>query len=183
MAHWVLGLDTATPWRSLALRRLDGDEVHRDASLQDRAMAARLLPDLAAFLARHGVPREAIAAIGVGVGPGAYTGIRIGVAAALGLGRALGVHVAGSGTLEALAFAGLAPGETGWALLDARRGRVHALLAQRSDDGVTVLEGPVTCPRSELRTAGLRCVEDVAPDAAWHTLDALHGAPPEPRYG
>jgi tRNA threonylcarbamoyl adenosine modification protein YeaZ len=183
VARWVLGLDTATPWRSLALRRLDGADVRRDAALEGRAMATGLLPGLDAFLARHGVQRADIAAIGVGVGPGSYTGIRIGVAAALGLGRALGVRVAGSGTLEALAYAGLAPGETGWALLDARRGRVHALLARRGDDAVTVLEGPVTCPRSDLPTAGARCVEDIAPDAAWHTLDALHGAPPEPRYG
>jgi len=181
--RWLLGLDTATPWRSLALRRLDGAELHRDAALQGRAIASRLLPDLDAFLARHGVDRGDVAAIGVGVGPGSYTGIRIGVAAALGLGRALGVRVAGSGTLEALAFAGLAPGETGWALLDARRGRVHALLARRGDDTVTVLEGPLTCPRSDLSLAGGRRVEDVAPDAAWHTLGALEGAPPEPRYG
>jgi len=183
VARWVLALDTATPWRSLALRRLDGDEVHRDATLLGRELATRLLPDLDAFLARHGVHRGAIAAIGVGVGPGSYTGVRIGVAAALGLGRALGVRVSGSGTLEALAFAGLAPGETGWALIDARRGRVHALLAKRDEGAVTVLEGPVTCPRSELPTAGARCVEDVAPDAAWHTLNALGGEPPEPRYG
>jgi tRNA threonylcarbamoyladenosine biosynthesis protein TsaB len=182
VARWVLGLDTATPWRSLALRRLDGADVLRDAEWRDRAMAGRLLPDLDAFLARHGVRLDAIAAIGVGTGPGSFTGIRIGVAAGLGLGRALGVPVAGSGTLEALAFAGLAPEETGWAILDARRGRVHALLAKR-DGGVTVLEGPVTCPRSALPTAGARVVEDVAPDAAWHTLEALRGAPPEPRYG
>ena len=179
----MLGLDTATPWRSLALRRLDGGALHRDAELQGRALGTRLLPDLDAFLARHAVHRDAIAAIGVGVGPGSYTGIRIGVAAALGLGRALGVRVSGSGTLEALAFAGLAPGETGWALIDARRGRVHALLALRGEDAVTVIDGPVTCQRGELRTAGARCVEDLAPDAAWHTLGAQDGPPPEPRYG
>ena len=183
MAGWLLALDTATPWRSLALRRLDGGAVHRDAALQGRALGARLLPDLDAFLARHAVQRSAIAAIGVGVGPGSYTGIRIGVAAALGLGRALGVRVSGSGTLEALAFAGLAPGETGWALIAARRGRVHALLATRGEDDVTVIEGPLTCLRSEIPTASVRCVEDVAPDAAWHTRAAQGGPPPEPRYG
>lgn len=183
MARWVLGLDTATPWRSFALRRLDDDAVVRDAEMQDRTIAARLLPDLDAFLDRHGVRRGAIAAIGVGVGPGSYTGIRIGVAAALGLGRALGVRVAGSGTLEAMAYAGLAPGETGWAVLDARRGRVHALLAARSDDGLAALEGPVTIPRSDLPATSRRCIEGIAPDASWHTVDALSGPPPAPRYG
>lgn len=183
MADWCLGLDTATPWRALAvLHRRDGT-VHRDVELQGRALAGRLVGDLDAFLARHGVARGDLAAIGVGVGPGSFTGIRIGVAAALGLGRALDVPVAGSGSLEALAYAGLAPGETAWALIDARRGRVHALRSRRDRDRVQVLDGPLTTMREALDTGGERCLEDLAPDAAWHALHALDGAPPEPRYG
>lgn len=183
MPQWVLGLDTATPWRALALRHLVEGTVHRDADLQGRALAGRLIPDLDAFLARHGVARADLAAIGVGVGPGSFTGIRIGVAAALGLGRALGVSVAGSGTLEALAYGGLAPGTSGWALIDARRGRVHALRARREAAGLEVLEGPFTSLREALDTRAERCLEDIAPDAAWHALHVQDGEPPEPRYG
>ncbi len=180
---WILGIDTATAWRSLALWRPQDDTVERDTERLERAIAGRLMPDLKAFLARHGVGREALLAIGVGVGPGSYTGIRIGVATALGLGRALGVKVSGSGTLEAIAYAALADGETGWALVDARRGRVHALRATRQGHALLTLRGPRLLARTALPADGTVRSEDRAPDAAWHARSAASGAPPVPNYG
>ena len=180
---WVLGIDSATAWRSLALWRPDDDTVRRDEERLERAIAARLLPDLMAFLARHDVRREALTAIGVGVGPGSYTGIRIGVAAALGLGRSLGIPVAGSSSLAALAYAALAPGESGWALVDARRERVHALRASRQGHTLHVTHGPMTIARAALPDDGLARFEEHAPDASWHARHALNGAPPRADYG
>ncbi len=206
VSEWILGLDCATAWLSLALFDADGDAVERSAERLDRAMAGRLMPELAAFLERHGVRREDLSAIGVGVGPGSYTGIRIGVAAALGLGRSLGVPVAGSSTLEAIAFGALDEGETGWALVDARRGRVHALVATRLGRDqlgpVATPAGPATAAtsrplpaaaatalmpliveREALPADGWPRFEDLPPDASWHARRVTGGAPPEPRYG
>ncbi len=180
---WVLGLDTATAWRSLALWHLADDVVWRDAAPLGRAGAARLVPDVATFLAAHGVRRDELAGIGVGVGPGSYTGLRSGIAAALGLGLALQVPVAGSGTLEAMAFGALERSGSGWVLLDARRGRIHALHAERVGARLRILRGPVTMPRSELADEPGDRFEDVPPDAVWHAWNALTSRPPKPRYG
>lgn len=181
-AGWLLGIDTATPWLSLALwHSTDGRSARSDARL-DRASASHLMGALDDLLQRHGVEREALSGVGVGVGPGSYTGIRIGIAAALGLGRALSVQVSGSGTLEALAFAALADGERGWVLLDARRERVYALCAQRSGDTLLVEREAALLLRQELPNDALPRYEGHAPDARWHALAHRLGASPEPRY-
>jgi tRNA threonylcarbamoyl adenosine modification protein YeaZ len=181
-ARWHLGLDTATPWLSLALWRPGDGALHRRSSLLGRGLASALMGELDAFLAAHGLTQRDVGAVGVGVGPGSFTGVRIGVAAAIGLGRGLDVPVGGAGTLEAIALAGLGDGESGWALLDARRGAVYAGSFHRSGDEITVLEAVRRRSRGDVPTTG-RIVEDVAPDALHAAHRARAGEPPLPRYG
>lgn len=178
---WHLGLDTATPWLSLALWRPDDDTVLRRQVRVDRALARALMDELDAFLSTHGVTVSELAAVGVGVGPGSFTGVRIGVAAAIGLGRGLDLPVGGAGTLHAVALAGLADGERGWALLDARRGAVYAGRFARRGDDIDVLDDVRRRPREEV-PRGERLVEGVAPDALHAARRALAGEPPHPRY-
>jgi tRNA threonylcarbamoyladenosine biosynthesis protein TsaB len=96
-----------------------------------------------------------IDAIGVGVGPGSFTGLRVGIATARALGLSRGIEVRGVGTLAAL---GRGLDRRGGAIrlpvLDARRGEVFAA-AFASDEG-PLLE-PFVCPPAELadRIAGL----------------------------
>jgi tRNA threonylcarbamoyl adenosine modification protein YeaZ len=61
-----------------------------------------LLPAIAALLDRRGIARSSLAAIVVGTGPGAFTGLRVGIATAKGLAHALGVPIIGISTAEAL---------------------------------------------------------------------------------
>jgi tRNA threonylcarbamoyl adenosine modification protein YeaZ len=179
---WILGLDCATAWRSLALWRVADDTVHREAERVERAMAGRLMPDLIAFLARHAVRKEQLQAIGVGVGPGSYTGVRIGIAAALGMGRSLGIPVTGSGTLEAIAYGALAPGATAWVVLPATRGRVHAARATRREAAVEITLGPSVMAREALPDDAAALIDDHPPDASWHARRSRDGGPPRARY-
>jgi tRNA threonylcarbamoyladenosine biosynthesis protein TsaB len=113
----ILAFDTATDVATSAL--VDDGEL-----LGERASrAVTLLEDVDALLRQGGVRADAIDALVVGIGPGSFTGVRVGLATARGLSLALGVTVAGVSTLDALAAG--APGAT--PVIDARRREVFVL--------------------------------------------------------
>ncbi len=141
----VLGFDTATPATAVALRLADGTTLRaRDdpAPGERPGHTARLLPLADDLLAQAGVGWSALQRIAVGVGPGTFTGLRVGVATARGLAQSLGVEVVGVGTLEVLARAALraAVGEGEQqphvlAAIDARRGEAFAAAWGAESDG------------------------------------------------
>jgi tRNA threonylcarbamoyladenosine biosynthesis protein TsaB len=113
----ILAFDTATDVATSAL--VDDGEV-----LGERVSRAQtLLEDVDALLRQGGGKPGAIDALAVGIGPGSFTGVRVGLATARGLGLALGVPVAGVSTLDALAAGAL--GST--PIIDARRREVFVL--------------------------------------------------------
>jgi len=87
-----------------------------------KGQAERLMPLIAEVLASGGAAPGALDAIGVGIGPGNFTGVRIAVAAARGLALALGIPAVGVSRLEALAFGLPRPLAV---VEDARRGEVY----------------------------------------------------------
>lgn len=195
----LLGLDCATPYLALSIVDLAGTPVASLSLEVGRDHAAQLLPQLKVLLADAGATGRDVAAIGVGVGPGSYTGVRVGIATARGLARAWSVPVAGSSSLLTLlpgwphvdaaapTPAALLPGQRGVALLDARRDNVYALLAERSDSAqprFTVLEGPLKLARRELdeRFPGVPRFEDLAPDAAVLAFAAMDGGDTAAHY-
>ncbi|MGE0133633.1 MAG: tRNA (adenosine(37)-N6)-threonylcarbamoyltransferase complex dimerization subunit type 1 TsaB [Dehalococcoidia bacterium] len=104
-----LGIDTAS--QTLAVAVLDGERVLAERRWRIETTASReLLEGIEAVLHEAGIDRDAIEAVAVDVGPGAYTGLRSGVATAQGLALGLGVPLAGVARLEADAFPHLAPG-------------------------------------------------------------------------
>lgn len=120
----VLGIDTCTRWLNLALVE-DGGAVVGEVHEEVATHTTRLVPALDALLVSCAVGRADLSATGVIVGPGSFTGLRVGLAAALGLAKALTIPVFGLDSLTALARAAAGEGE-GVALLDARRSQVYA---------------------------------------------------------
>jgi len=123
----VLVVDTSLGLCTAGVFAVEGGEA-RALGLRSEAMTKGHQERLAG-LARDAVAEAggfgAIERIGVAVGPGSFTGLRVGLAFAQGLGAALDRPVVGISTLDALA-ASAEPGSATAALIDARRGQVYA---------------------------------------------------------
>ncbi len=133
----ILALDTTTRGGSLALMR-DGGLLEVFAGDALRTHATRLPGDILDCLARHRLAIDDVDLYGVAVGPGSFTGLRIGIATVQGLAFANDRPVVGVSALDALVEAGdaVAPGRTGLgslraAWMDAQRGEVYACLYRR----------------------------------------------------
>ncbi|MBW3608360.1 MAG: tRNA (adenosine(37)-N6)-threonylcarbamoyltransferase complex dimerization subunit type 1 TsaB [Actinobacteria bacterium] len=151
----VLGLDTATPATAVALvddqRRGDGIERRHDPAPGERpGHAAQLLALAAEVLGMAGLRFADVDRIAVGVGPGTFTGLRIGVATARALAQGSGAELVGVSTLRALAVvAEPAAGGSGvLAVIDARRGEAFAAGWR---EGRTVLEQAALAPAALAR--------------------------------
>lgn len=121
----VLGLDTATGATAVALLLDDGQryEARDDVQPGTRGHHTECVLGLArTVLEQAGLNWSDIDHVAVGVGPGGYTGLRIGIATATGLARAHGALLTGVGTLRALAQP--VASATALTILDARRGEL-----------------------------------------------------------
>src|ERR1044071_7281695 len=98
----ILALDTATRTGSCALMR-DGVVVREEGSDPSRPQAARLPGELRDLLDREHVELQQLDAFAVAVGPGSFTGLRIGIATMQGLAVAMGKPLVGVSALDALA--------------------------------------------------------------------------------
>jgi tRNA threonylcarbamoyladenosine biosynthesis protein TsaB len=136
----VLAFDTATERATSALVA-DGEVLGERVS-----RASTLLEDVDALLRQAGAHATDVDVLAVGIGPGSFTGIRIGLAAARGLALALDLPAAGVSTLDALAAG--APGAT--PVIDAKRREVF-------------VPGPrAVAPAEADVAAGTTCVGDGA---------------------
>src|SRR4051812_32429451 len=144
----LLAFDTATPATVVGVAAADGallaERRHDPPPGERPGHAQQLLALCDAALRQAGVPWSAIRRVGAGIGPGTFTGLRIGVATARALAQGLGCEVVAVSTLEALAR-GARAGEPRavLAVLDARRGEAFA--ASWDAAGTPVL-GPVAWP-------------------------------------
>jgi tRNA threonylcarbamoyladenosine biosynthesis protein TsaB len=129
----TLGFDTATHATAVGLRLADGRALRaRDdpAPEEHPGHATRLLAMADELLRQAGIGWSALDRVAVGVGPGRFTGLRVGIATARGLAQALSIELVGVSSLRVLAEAALqsaaAPGEGVLAVIDARRGEAFA---------------------------------------------------------
>lgn len=153
----LLSLDASSKAASCALigdGRLLG-EYYTDCGLTH---SQTLLPMVQQLLSTTGTPMEEITHVAVSKGPGSFTGLRIGLAAAKSLAAGLQVPLCGVSTLLSLAFNLRGAGGTACAVLDARRGQVYyALFAlEAGGAGRRLCEdraGPIEELRQELKNA------------------------------
>jgi tRNA threonylcarbamoyladenosine biosynthesis protein TsaB len=129
----VLGFDTSTSATAAALRLADGCTTQaRDdpAPGAHPGHATRLLEIARELLAAADVTWQEIDRIAVGVGPGTFTGLRVGIATARGLAQSLGAELVGVSSLQTLAAEALTAPDSRAAMvlavIDARRGEVFA---------------------------------------------------------
>jgi tRNA threonylcarbamoyladenosine biosynthesis protein TsaB len=167
----VLALDTATPASTAALVEVTADGLTGLAerrTVDPRAHGERLAPEIAAALAEAAVRPSDLAAIVVGLGPGPFTGLRVGLATAASMGQALGIPTYGVCSLDAIGRAA-GPGRV-LVATDARRREVYYATYM---DGVRVLGPEVAKPadvvRALLRVASARN----APLAETEILEAV----------
>ncbi len=157
----VLAIDTALGACQAAV--LDGDAVLATRSeAMVRGHQERLAPLVSEAMAGAGIAFADLDRIAVTIGPGSFTGVRVGLALAKGLGVALDVPVLGIGTLPALAWEA-EPAGVSVALIDAGRGRLHLQVF----DGGAPLTNALTLPMEEVaeRIAALGVARLVGPGA------------------
>ncbi len=151
----ILALETATTACSAALCAADGSVVAESVTLEGPAHTQRLLPGVHAVLEQAGAGWDDVDTVAVGLGPGAFTGLRIGVATARALAQADGrVRLAGVPSCAALALA-LADVSGGLAvapLIDGKRREVFAALYEPDPGvaGIRLVGDVVVVPADEL---------------------------------
>ncbi len=151
----ILALETSTELGSCALWR-DGVVTERFCP-EKRPHSETLLPLVRELLAEGGVHVGDLDAIAFGVGPGAFTGLRVACGAAQGLAVAANVPLIPVTSLEAMATQ--FGTERALVLLDARMGEVYSGRYER--------EGDVHVQRGEIRVSAPECV-DLPTEGAWH---------------
>lgn len=160
--------DTARP-RTLAVRTLVDARAHAEA----------LTPQILECISEAGIARTDIAAVVAGIGPGPFTGLRVGMATAAAFGDALGIPVHGVCSLDALAAdcAGeLGPDDELLVVTDARRREVYSARYR----GIRRIAGPEVGKPAELDIAGATAVAGSAAHTALFDLPALPVQSPSP---
>jgi tRNA threonylcarbamoyladenosine biosynthesis protein TsaB len=170
----VLALDTATAAVTAGIVRLDDLAVLAErVTLDARAHAERLTPNVLAALADAGLTMADLDAIVVGCGPGPFTGLRAGMATAAAYGHALDVPVHGMCSLDAIG--GQTTGDT-LVVTDARRREVYWA---RYRDGIRT-HGPAVDAPADVDPGPARAVAGSPAHAALFSLPVSGPATPTP---
>jgi tRNA threonylcarbamoyladenosine biosynthesis protein TsaB len=183
----ILGFDTSTSATSACVVRADGEVFEYEPSverLSERPGHAReLMPAVDRLMREAQLGFDDLDALAVGIGPGGFTGLRIGIATAHGIAQSAGVPLHPVLSLEALGVSPLHQGDT-FPLIDARRNEVYGLDAagepfvgpieyaiEKAPEGALAAGDGSIRFREALESAGIR----VAPgDSRMHVVRGLY---------
>jgi tRNA threonylcarbamoyladenosine biosynthesis protein TsaB len=144
----LLVIDTSSAQGSVAL--YDGRRLSTRSWPAGRSHTTTLLTEIQHLLDAAALDVSAIAAIGVAVGPGAFTGLRVGVGAAKGFHLAIGAPLIGISTLEATAFPFIICGRSVVATVAAGRGRLVWSRYSATTEGAAETQPPRNGTAEEL---------------------------------
>jgi tRNA threonylcarbamoyladenosine biosynthesis protein TsaB len=130
----VVGIETSTPQTSVAIGT--EHEIVARASVAGPARQESVTPLLADLLRRSELTLSRVGGIAVGIGPGLFTGLRVGVETAKTLAQVTGVPIVGITSLDALAYPVRFTPRTIAAVIDARRGEVFSAIYRAVPGGV-----------------------------------------------
>jgi tRNA threonylcarbamoyladenosine biosynthesis protein TsaB len=171
----ILGIDTATPAVGCAIGGHEG-VLASFAAARGRRHAETLVPAIDHLRRSVGIELDELGAIAVDVGPGLFTGLRVGVATAKAMASALRVPVVGVSSLDLVAFPVRFSPRLIASVIDARRGEVFFAFYRQVPGGLQ----RVTDPRvgstdeltAELLASGEECL--AVGDGAVRYASALH---------
>jgi tRNA threonylcarbamoyl adenosine modification protein YeaZ len=147
----ILAIESAIAGGSLSLIR-GGTEIANWVGTAERSRAEDLLVNIEAMLSENAISRRDIGLIAVSAGPGSFTGIRIGIATALGLKAGLGIPMSSVSALKAIAQNSRRPLEVSALMAAVPVGR-NSICIQSFDVGPDLIRGtaaPRTVPQAEL---------------------------------
>lgn len=130
----VVGIDTSTPQTSVAVGT--ENEILAKASIAGAARQEAVTPLLQELLHRSELSLSQVAGVAVGIGPGLFTGLRVGVETAKTLAQVTGIPIVGITSLDALAYAVRYTSRRIAAVIDARRGEVFSAIYRAVPGGV-----------------------------------------------
>ncbi len=150
----ILAIETATGCGSVSLTRGGRNDFRLLAectSQPDMTHSRRLLGSIQWMMQSAGVHWNELDAIGISMGPGSFTGLRIGMAAAKSIAMAAGTPLVGIPTLDALVMCAAPENSLLCCLLDARKQEVYACFYRTDETGwPTRIDAPVTIRPSDL---------------------------------
>ena len=162
----MVAIETATETVGVAVRSPTGLDAEFTLTGRRRHVET-LTPALEHLLGQVGLAPSDIGVVAVDIGPGLFTGLRVGVSAAKGLAQSLGIGIVGATSLDILTAAAVAAGHDGpvLACVDARRGEVFACVRETTRDATSRR----SVPRDHVGAALF------APDALVAALQRLGG--------
>lgn len=172
----VLAIDTATPAVTAGVILMEGTQcvtVAQRVTVDARAHAERLTPNVLAALADAALSMSELDAVVVGCGPGPFTGLRVGMATAAAYGHALQIPVYGVCSLDGIG--GHTTGDT-LVVTDARRREVYWA---RYRDGARIA-GPAVCAPADVDLGPARAVAGSPEHAALFGLPRCEPVYPTP---
>ncbi len=175
----LLAIDTATDWAGIALYDPETGTIRYEQTWWARKRhTSSLLPHIDAALHDQGISRAALRGIAIAIGPGSYTGLRVGLSLAKGMALALDVPLVGVPTLDVVAYPYRHVAETVCAIIQAGRTRVCWAVYTPEDratpaDGYHLDDVPTVAQALAAREVPVFVCGEVTPAAAQVFRDTL----------
>lgn len=156
---FILAIETTGPYGSVALLDEKGNVLGYQVSRGTMSHLKDLIPMVDTVLKKCGVSKNEINLLAPSVGPGSFTGIRIGVSTARALCQALGIKAVPVPALEAFCFKETACGKTAvCAIINARRGQVYGMIDGFMEPGPYMLTDVIEVYKSKMEPDGWKLI-------------------------